>query len=214
MVNYQRTKKHLLPYIAAMGFSFSYFFGKMIDFFSLITSGQNFNPLADGILTFIFQPISVLSAVYLIGHVFLPQRGRQILYFYIGVVLVHYIALFGFPSIMLHLEVSEIDSMVHASVRSVLLVTMILMLAFALVISFYFGTFVRKTAGKDEFSEHRRKAQYLMWGFLFFGIGATLNTVTVGFPLYIGRVFFFVSYLLIYSGFLPTKSEEVKTDLE
>jgi hypothetical protein len=186
LIRYSREKKGLMPFASFTGWSlFGFYLGPFVTFWSLILNRSNISFILYGQLSYAITPIAIVNAMWLGFSIFNPDRKKLAAGIYAATAVPYYIALFGFPQLMIVgnascgalsagaclASLNGAGLMVDISLSSVMLaLNAFYILSVFLILVGGFLTLRRKIAG-----EGQKRVTLLMLGFLFFGIAGLME---------------------------------------
>ncbi len=190
-------RKRLMPYVIILGFSVaSLYSGPMVNFFSLLVSGQDLTVVQVGLLSHGFMPIAIINAMALGFEVFNPERKKLALGVYGLSSIPYYIAVIWWPELMF-VGTPMAGEIADVSLKSVALACAIFYIASVLIILVMGFLYLAKRIEGD----NRKRAYYGALTFLFFGIGAILDTVLSTSFIYFARVVTALSIICAFKAF-------------
>ncbi len=198
LLKYRETKKPLLPHVALLGFSLgSFYSGGTVSFFAILFTGESIPVLVAGLLSYTLVPLAITDSMYIGFTVFRPKYVKQVVLLFACTTVLYWIALFGFPEVMISGNVPAPGETTDTGLRSVVLYLTIFYIVSLIVIvcgGFY------KLAQKIE-GEEKRKSLFVSEGFLLFSIASVVEILLFGPFIIIPRVVTAISYWLLYRGF-------------
>lgn len=196
-------QKRLMPYVSILGFSGGAFYlGPVVSFFNLLATGENIPAIVYGLLSYSHIPIVICASMYLGFELFKPEWRDRVLLVFVLSSIVYWIALLGFPSVMISGTIGQEGDLIDISLHSVVIV---------LVVVYIFSTLIMLGGGFYHLSkrltdkEGKRRARELYIGFILFSIGGILDTVISLEYIVIARSIMGVAYFLINSGFIRVR---------
>ncbi len=205
LLKYHREHKNLMPYVSILGFSFvGLYLGPLVTFWSLVFTGQNIDTLLYGQLSYVTAPIAILNGMWLGFSIFNPEKRKIAMYVFSIAAIVFYIALFGFPGDMMVSDAPAEGQMLDISLKSVVLVLLLFdIISVVLILDRGFYKLSRQITGVD-----RKRAINLFWGFIFFAIAGSLETVIATDFVVIARIIMMLFIVFVYMGFSAKATPE------
>ncbi len=203
---YRKQRKRLMPVVALLAIGMGTFFlGPTTAFFHLIVTGSNIDKILYGYLSYLTTPIALTLAMYLGFDIFKPNWRDRVLAIFSLTAIVWWIAIIGWPDIMISEATEEL---IDISLESVIFGLVVLYILSCLVI--LGGSFFRlsfKVADKAP----KHKALFLGFGWVLFAIAGVLDALMESSVIMIARVIMIASYICIFQGFSPIPSVVEKT---
>ncbi len=196
LIRYIKMKKKLMPYVSGLGFlSALFYLGPIASFFTLLATGYNLDKNTVAFLSYSLMPLLIVDAMFLGFSIFNPDRTKLAVLIYACTAVPYWIALFWFPDVMI-IDVTEPGELIDITMRSVLLVILVIYIfSSLLILGGGFWSLRKKIEGKD-----KRKATDLCLAFVIFAIAGILEATTPILAL-ISRVLMLISYVFMYRGF-------------
>ncbi len=199
LVKYFKTKKSLLPYIALMAFTCGTFsIGSIIIFFMTIVTGS-VDYLIPGFIAYVSIPLAITNAMYVGFVLYNPSWTKRVVLVYSITGVVYYVAIFGFPTIMIRPDPSGIGTTL-ASIC--LYLAIFYVFSVFLVLGVGFLRLSRKMRYVGGLHNEYRKCIYLFFAHIFFGFGAILDLAFSSEFIIIARILLATCYFLLGKGYL------------
>ncbi len=200
LIRYIKTKKKLMPYVAGLGFLSAFFYlGPIASFISLVTTTTNLDKNTVAFLSYSLMPVLMVVAMYLGFSIFNPDRTKHAVLIFACTAVPYWIALFGFPDMMIGEVPVEAGELIDITMTSALLAILAIYVFSALfILGGGFWSLRKKIEGKD-----KQKATDLCLSFVLFAIAGILETTTPVLAL-VSRVLMLISYAFMFRGFSAT----------
>lgn len=196
-------KKKLAPFVAFLGMGVSFFFlGPTTSFISLVATGSNIPGTVYGLLSYTTTPLTVAVAMFLGFDIFMPKLRKKVSLLYVVSGAPFWVLLLGFPAIMIqstHPAPGElIDISFHPAVMAII-GFYIFSVLFVLGRGFY--NLYRRLSLNKEFEREKRKAMYLLVGWILFSIAAVADTIVAPGLVVFARIVMILGVYYIQRGF-------------
>lgn len=200
---YADRKKSLMPLVILLGISAaSFYLGPVVSFFSLLATGVNIPGVLYAWLSYSFVPVAVANAMYFGFTIFKPEWRKPVLWVYAVTGVMYWVALWGFPTLMIEAPAPLPGELVDVSFQSVVLG--ILVFDILSIVTILAGGFHKlRTRVKSEVE--RRKASFLCAGWILFGFSAVIEVTAPSQLIVVARVVMAVAGYCLYMGVLPAR---------
>ncbi len=202
---YFKDKKKLRPIVGIMGLSLgSFYLGPTISFFSLLFTGENIPYLLSGYLSYTMQPVVIIAAMLLGFDIFKPKKQNLIIGIFALLGIIFWIALYGWPELMIIEPAHETGELLDVSLNHVvLIITIINFVSLPSILSS--GFFKLRKNVSDPIL--RSKLLYLTRGWIVFAVVGILDAIIASKYTFIPRFFMSAAYFNIFNGFAPLKKK-------
>ncbi len=197
---YRKTKKELMPYVALLGFlSAMFYLGPIASFISLLTTATNLDKNTVAFLSYSHMPALMVVAMYLGFSIFNPDQKKLGVFIFTCTAVPYWIALFGFPDVMIGEVPVASGELIDITIQSVVLAILaVYILSSLIILGGGFYALRKRLDGKD-----KRKATDLCLAFVIFAMAGILEATTPIFA-FIARILMIISYIFMYRGFSAT----------
>jgi hypothetical protein len=204
LLYYLKLKKKFMPLVIILGLGVGCFYlGPTTSFLSLLISDSNIDGYLYAKLSYTHAPILILVAMYLGFDVFNPKLRNKVVSIFIVLAVVFWVVFLGFPELSVKIAPDipgEIRDISFNGLALVLIATYLLSVLIILG-----GNFLKLS--KKIKGEEQRKAKSLGYGWIMFTISGILDTIMTPELIVIARILMIVAAYLVFSGFMPDKSE-------
>jgi hypothetical protein len=204
LVQYQKTKKKLLPLVAFLMISLGILYlGPTIATLYLVSTGTNIDPYVYACLSYTVTPISISIAMVLGFDIFMNKWRLKILYIFVPLGLVFWILLYAFPNFSIEPGTGELIDISFKNVN--LVIAGLYILSCIVVLGGGFFTLAHRIRGKSEY----KKAMFLGFGWVCFGISGILDALLSDLLteiIFAARLIMLAALILIFLGFRPSKA--------
>ncbi len=202
MQRYRRENKKLMLFVSLLGFQFvGLYLGPFVSFWSLVFNDANISATLYGQLSYTVAPLAFVNSLWLGFSIFAPAKKKLVLIIFGLSAIPFYIALFGFPNVMIGTEtdvalLNASGLMLDISLKSVVLgILALYILSGMLVLGTGFIRLRMKVGGAE-----RKRATYLAIGAFLFGIAGMLDTTVSSEFIVIARMIMVTFLVVDYFG--------------
>jgi len=210
MLKYFKQKKPLLPYVSLLALCLGTFYlAPGITFIKVAFGGENLNETVYFLMSYILNPVGTLIVVYLGFSIFQPKYKKYASYFYMVLLVVYWILMFGWPQDAYEIVPGEeiLDENLTGVIRY--LTTFNILTILVLITSGFLRlAFKMKKKGGTNAEVH--KLFLIGIGWLLFSIASITDAIAPASLIYIvlvGRIIMATSCFMIFEGFMPPKEE-------